>query len=303
MVVHITARVFEGLPFLPRRTMIRAIKGILARGQVLFPVTVCAFTYMGNHPHFILAGNGNRISPFMNFVQGEMAKAFEKFIPHKYRDLFWEDRFHEQLLKTEQDVIKILLYLYLNPVKAGLVSCADEYSELSSIKAFRAGVPSEELCSFTPSRHLKALHNTYNLKEDREEDRYLIKHTESFSVLRIEPLAWLKCFRMEHKKAQIQDQLVKTLEEQTIKTRRKRTLGIERVRAQPLSKRHRPPEKHRTPYIICYDKELRKLAIESYREFCHRCRKAWEALKQEVVQVAWPIGGYKPYHSWGPWRA
>lgn len=239
----------------------------------------------------------------MNFVQGELAKAFKRFIPYKYRDKFWQDRFHEQRLETEHDVIEKLLYVYLNAVEGGLVSSAEEYSELSSIECFHSGLPHEELCSFTPSRHLKALHNSYNPKKDREEEKYLIEHIESFSVLRVDPLAWLKCFRMEDKRSQIQDQLVKSLAELTVKTRSEHALGITRVRAQPLSKPHRPTKKHRTPYIICYDATLRKAAIASYRDFNRRCREAWKALKQGIVQVLWPIGAYKPYHGWGPIRA
>ena len=71
-VVHVTNRAWEGLPFVPNRTIERMIKGVLARAQNKYRVTICVSLFMTNHYHMILAGDANRVSAFVNYLDIEI---------------------------------------------------------------------------------------------------------------------------------------------------------------------------------------------------------------------------------------
>lgn len=300
IVVHVTARVYEGLPFVPRRVMNRTIKGIIARGQTLYPVTIVAFLFMGNHCHWIFAGDGNRISAFMNYVQGEIAKAIQRFIPEKYDQGVWEDRFHEQRLVTEHDVVEKLIYLYGNPLEERLVANMSDYAGLSSFHSFCSGETSAQLCSWTPTRYLQRLNPVYSRQRDLEDEKNVLKKAKAFHVLTVSPLAWLRCFGIEDKKNEVQDKLLCVFREKMAKFAP--LPNPPALICRVLTKGFKPKKRTRTPYLLCYDQTLRLAAIESYRDFCKRCSEAWKRLKQGT-SVLWPIGGYRPYHGWAALRA
>lgn len=139
IVVHITNRTVVGLPFVCRLFPIFILKGILAKGQFLYPVQVCHFLWMRNHFHIILAGRGKYISSFMNYIQGEMAKHVKRLCPGMFQSSVWAGRFKEQRLCTAESVINMIIYLYANPSRAGLVINISEWPGLSSWRMYREG--------------------------------------------------------------------------------------------------------------------------------------------------------------------
>src|SRR5215216_5194464 len=72
--VFITARVEEGLPFVPTAYLNEIVWSILARAQTLYPVKICHLFLMANHLHFILAvDNPEDIVRFMERFKTETA--------------------------------------------------------------------------------------------------------------------------------------------------------------------------------------------------------------------------------------
>ena len=109
IVVHITNRVVCGMPFTPKLYMRQMIKGILARGQYLYPVQIVSVQFMGNHYHIILAGKASMISPFMNYIDGQIAAALKELCPmYRNHSKIWKGRFKEQRLVTAEAVINML---------------------------------------------------------------------------------------------------------------------------------------------------------------------------------------------------
>ena len=92
-VVHITNRCWHGLPFVPNRTLRRAINAVLAKAQVEYGIEITCYLFMGNHYHMILAGNATRVSAFCNYVDGEIAKRMVRLFPGRWGPKFWAGRF------------------------------------------------------------------------------------------------------------------------------------------------------------------------------------------------------------------
>jgi len=70
------------------------------------------------------------VSEFMRNFQAAFARWFNA--THERKGRFWGDRFKSTLLEDEKAVMDCLLYIELNPVRAGIVACPENY-EGSSI--------------------------------------------------------------------------------------------------------------------------------------------------------------------------
>lgn len=302
IVTHITARTVEGLPFVPRLTINMAIKGILAKAQSLYPITICAFLFMGNHHHFILAGNGNRISDFMEYMQGELSKTFKRFIPGKYPGKFWKDRFREQRLGSPEAVIQKFIYIFSNPLEASLVTSIKDYPGINSFHALKNSKHSKcysELAPRLPVRHCKPLTPNYSRKDDMASAKELIKQTEGYYELTVCPFAWLKCFEGNLDEDSIRERILSVIQEIERQKSKLPVYGPERLKAIYLRQVYKSKKSSPTPYIDCPDPVLRKELIKSYQIFRETCREAWIRIKNGIDAV-WPQGAFMPYRLFRP---
>jgi REP element-mobilizing transposase RayT len=173
-VFFMTSRVIKGLPFVCRLSIEKVLTGILARAQGLYPVKICAYVFMGNHYHMIITGHSKHISPFMNYIQSNVAQSVKRFIPDLYESSIWDGRFKEQVLVTAEDVIAKMAYIYLNPVRARLTHKAKEYPGVSSYNHL-LNDKEHFLVKWISVAQVCALPDHYKKKEDFEITRALIK--------------------------------------------------------------------------------------------------------------------------------
>lgn len=58
---------------------------------------------------------------------------------------------------------------------------------------------------------------------------------------------------------------------------------------------YRSKTKSKTPFVICSDVELRVQFIQMYRDFCQKCREAWNLWSKGLITRAeFPKGAYLP---------
>jgi REP-associated tyrosine transposase len=69
------------------------------------------------------------VSEFMRNVQGEFATWYNRTFDRKGR--FWADRFKSTVLEDERAVLDCMMYVELNPVRAGLVEKPEAYQSSS----------------------------------------------------------------------------------------------------------------------------------------------------------------------------
>lgn len=145
--------------------------------------------------------------------------------------------------------------------------------------------------------HLSSLPERYKKKEDFQITKELLKSC-TYEELRVEPFAWLSCFKEELKEEVVKKRITDYVSQEEA-TYKSSVLGANALRQQNLRKPFKPKEKSRTPYIICHDKELRISEIDSYRLFCSLCSEAWELIKKGIKAI-WPKGAYLPafYRGW-----
>ncbi len=298
-VVHVTNRTWEGLPFVPNRTIRRMMKGVMAKAQNMSPVTICLFLFMGNHYHMIMAGDANRVSQYIGYVDAEIAKRMMRFFPGRWGPKFWEGRFKEQLLATPQDVINKIAYVCCNPMRANLVSNLSEYPGASSLTSLTApDNKTVSLCSFTFPRYYRPLKtNRISRSADLALAKELQKYSSGHYSLETDLFAWTKCFKEKVNKESALQYIKATIAIAEKEAAARGVIGANALMFQPFDRKHTPERKGETPYVECSDKELRRILIQDYQKFRALCAES-SRLTKKGFHVDWPRGAFVPSRPW-----
>lgn len=300
LVVHVTNRLIHGMPFTAKRYMREMILGILARGQSLYPAQIVACLFMGNHYHMVLSGNAAAISPFMNYVDGQLAAALKQLCPmYRNHSKLWKSRFKEQRLCTAEAVIKQLIYIYANPIRAGLVRRIEDYPGFNTFKMHKDGTHRLPVL-FVPRRnYMKSTALLENMGV-KDHAKFLREMSTSVEEFRLFPDIWKRCFpeSKDWSSEEIFNRIrlgVGETQQESLKTISK-TVGRRALLKQSRHKDYVPTKKsgERTPFLICEDAKLRLELIKDYWDFCKRCRTAWKKIKQWGTKVSFPKGAYMP---------
>ena len=79
-----------------------------------------------NHIHLLVVDTGNDVIPkSMQLIAGRVAQAYNQRKQRK--GAYWEDRYHATAVETDEHLIRCLIYLDLNMVRAGVVNHPKEW--------------------------------------------------------------------------------------------------------------------------------------------------------------------------------
>jgi hypothetical protein len=249
----------------------------------------------------VLAGDANRLSLFMNYLDGEIAKRMMRLFPNRWGPKFWSGRFKEQHLPTVDSVLNKIEYLFCNPLRARLVSRLASYPGISSFQDFSSlGNKSGTLCSFTFPRFFKRIkERVLSRKRDIEIATELQKNSEGLLELKTNLFGWVHCFKEKRERKVVLEQLCRRIAQAEKEAKAKGAIEAKRLITQPFDKPYYPEKKKRdrTPFVDCPDEELRKVFIAKYQEFRAECRSAWEKVKSGLTALCptlWPRGAFIP---------
>lgn len=89
-------------------------------------VSIHAYVFMGNHVHLLLAAErGGAISSVMQRVGQAYAQTFN--LRHGRTGALWQGRFKSSLIETDSYLLNVMRYIELNPVRAAVVTMAENY--------------------------------------------------------------------------------------------------------------------------------------------------------------------------------
>jgi putative transposase len=145
------------------------MRQLLAENARRFDVAIHAYVLMDNHFHLLVTPNGAvGLSPMMQSVGRTYVRYFND--RHQRSGTLWEGRYKSALVQTERYLMACMIYLDLNPVRAGIVSRPQDYSWSSY--AHYAGMRNDNLV--TPHALVWELGNTPFDRESRY--RELVQH-------------------------------------------------------------------------------------------------------------------------------
>ena len=131
---------------------------------------LCVLNYMvtSNHVHLLVQAERSRaIATSMQLVAGRTAQAYNRRKSRK--GAFWEDRYHATAVQTGEHLIRCLVYIDLNMVRAGVVSHPSEWKHCGFHEIQRQPQRYRiidrdrlrELCVVEPTRSLTELHDQW----------------------------------------------------------------------------------------------------------------------------------------------
>lgn len=307
---EIVPRAREGLPLPPTETSNQLLAGILARTQRDDKVTLCNFVEMNSHSHqHVIPIDPYKLTKFYMEYQKKITDSVRKLTKLKSLQL-WEDR--PSVIKVAQleDVIKRIIYLFLNPAKAGLVDSIDQYPGLSSWQGFKTCEPSVEAkyimkANWTPVSSLEALPDGNKLSpfDDQAMAKRLRekKHTIEYELV-VQPFAWLKIYGVTNPEEieAIRQRIITAVYEEEAALAKKRqgeglsVIGAEKLKRQKYLRPHTPKKKERRIFVICADNELRPKIISAHKETARKHKKCSENLRNGIPQE-WPPGTFIPW--------
>ena len=133
-----------------------------------FGLKVLNFMVTSNHIHLLVADNGDR-DTIPNSIQLIAGRTGQEFNQRKTRKgAFWEDRYHATAVETDKHLLKCLVYIDLNMVRAGVVNHPSEwpfcgYNEIQKPRNRYALVDYEELKGLLGFDNMEDLINAHRV--------------------------------------------------------------------------------------------------------------------------------------------
>jgi REP element-mobilizing transposase RayT len=285
--VEVTCRTVQGRFLLrPSPLLNEIIVGILARAQRMYPVGICAFSFVSTHYHLLLrVDDAQQLSKFMAYVNGNLAREAGKL--HRWKDKFWARRYQGIVVSQEKAAqVERLKYVLAHGCKEGLVERLADWPGAHCVKPFVAGTPVEGTW-FSRTQEYAARRGG----EDFHARQYATP--ESFVL---EPLpCWSHL--PEEKRRSLAAELVEQIESEAA-VERERTgipaLGPAAILAQHPHDSPARPKKSPAPRIHAASRSARLEFYEAYGLFVAAFQDAAERLRAGDLGARFPPGSFPP---------
>lgn len=92
-------------------------------------LSVLNYTVTSNHVHLLVRDNSTAdvIPASIQLIAGRMAQEYNN--RKERRGAYWEDRYHATAIETDQHLVRCLVYMDLNMVRAGVVKHPSEWPQ------------------------------------------------------------------------------------------------------------------------------------------------------------------------------
>jgi hypothetical protein len=307
---EIVPRARYGLPLPPTEVTNQLLLGALARTQRDQKVTLCNFVEMNNHTHqHCIAQKPEHHSKFYMEYQKKVTDTVRKLTKRRRLNL-WEGRPSVIYVAGLEDAIARLVYIFLNPSKAGLVSSIDEYPGLNTWHAFTtcdASIDAKVTVKayWCPVSRLERLPAGNRLSPATDcamaarlrKSKYVVEYD-----LVIEPLAWLKIYGVTEPEEieMIRQRIIREVRDGEMRHEKERReagrgiLGADRLRQQEYLRPHTPKKKERGVFVVCSDPVLRVDLIKMFFTIFEKCRTCYRCLRNGLPHE-WPTGTFIPW--------
>ena len=292
----VTSRTEEGLPLVPSHNLNFIIWGILAKARSMYRVKICHFLFMSNHFHMILVvDTPEDISSFVGYVKGEIAHAINKLLGRRQKTI-WQSGYDSPILLEPEDVERYIDYIYLNPVKAGLVHSIEEFPGVSSWQMFSSGCykRNHKKLNRTDLWMLPAASLGVN-EQKRIVSAYEKLESPKYELV-IEPFAYLKdgqqCFSRETiiNRISNRERIIKD----DRKSRKEEVFGATKLRRESMLKEYIPKKYSKRMICISSNKQHRNAFIGFFKSLSEQAALIYQSWKRGDFSLRLPPGLFYP---------
>lgn len=130
---HVVSRGYNGLNILPDDRCKNQFLHLLCECVRITRINIYAYCLMDNHYHLIIQNTNGRMSQFMKLLNGRYGAYFRcRFGGRGY---VFQNRYYSALIQEDSHLAKALIYIWLNPQRAGIVLDCRKY-EWSSYREY-----------------------------------------------------------------------------------------------------------------------------------------------------------------------
>jgi putative transposase len=122
---HVTARGNNGRDIVVDDRDREAFVTLLARTAARFGFHVHAWCLMTNHYHLVIETPSGELSPAVQYLNSAHARRFNQ--RHDRTGHLFRARFRATVLQDDRHLEAACAYVLLNPVRAGLTTCPEEW--------------------------------------------------------------------------------------------------------------------------------------------------------------------------------
>jgi len=297
-VLLITSRVEEGLPFVASLFLNLIIWGILAKARKLYPVRVCHFMLMANHIHLLLVvEDPDDVAGFMRYLKVESSHAINRLLGRRKRTV-WCDGYDSPIILTIEDVQRYIKYIYLNPIRAKLVTKICHYPGVSSWSLYRGNSRTVTCRAISRDSILPIPKGSLNLREQSRFTQALIATSTEIDFV-LEPDAWIDCFTEPQQSnnglsEKLNAQIFAEIQESERLADTTKVIGRRALQTEPMDRKYQPHTFGRRMICICSDKEIRRHYISWYKNLRDRASEVFKCWKRGEHSLSLPLGLLAP---------
>ncbi len=128
-IVFITCITYGRYPYLLKEDDIQLFMTTVNAVQIIHPFTLPAYVILPDHFHWLiqLPEDQPDFSKVMQSVKWNYSLNYKRFHEISGKFNLWHRRFHDHVIRSEQDLEHHLGYIHWNPVKHGLAQSPEEW--------------------------------------------------------------------------------------------------------------------------------------------------------------------------------
>ena len=125
-VYFITSNTHEKKSYFIERDFNREVIECLKEKRNVFEMKIFVYCLMPDHFHLLLqpSGKGASVSDFIGAFKGKVTALKRK---RGIEGKLWQSRFHDHILRKNEDITEVARYILNNPVRRGLVEVWEDY--------------------------------------------------------------------------------------------------------------------------------------------------------------------------------
>lgn len=296
-------RSLQGLP-LPARALttllIESIMGRLLRSEDL---VVCGYVWMSNHVHMqVFSLDCVALTHFHERLKKRLTDFLKRLLNISHLRL-WDTRTNVGEVLDLQAAVDRIVYTYLNPVRAGLVSSIEDFKGCNTWREFLSApadvntviekqVPWILATDIAPlSQENPSLSEEFRLIDSLRE----VASERDTHTVRIMPFKWLEAFNITEssKIEEIRQHIIRRVRqgEEELVTKK---APLRRLEGFVVSDKYIPQKRERKIFMYASSKELRWSHLLRYRRFVAQCVKCYQLMKLGAEKIPWPPDCFRP---------
>ncbi|MDZ4786645.1 MAG: transposase [bacterium] len=277
------------------------VKSTLASAQKHHPVEVSHIIVQSTHVHFTATVvDPNDIRGFMERFKTESAHRINRLLGKKKRTI-WCEGYDSTIILDLEKAIEKIVYIYINPIKDGLVESIDHYPGISSWE-FLNKQKTTFATYFIPRDAVRKLEDRILSREDYERERRHLLLKKKRTSFKIDINAWMKVFNITdlEEQKEINQKIVEAVREKENEYRenrqfeKKTVLGVTKLLKERPGSTFIPNREGRKTFCISSDKKIRISFIQSIKELISQARSVLLEWRKGNFQTPYPIGLYPP---------